>query len=338
MRTWCRVGLIVFFFWARVAGALAPPRREIGKLLRLAGIEGAFEATPLQSGFCNDVFRVEAAGAEPVVVKLFSAMARARCDAPCRGVVDVAVGAAGLGPRVLARTDDALVCAFVAGVEADEAAVRRDGCRLAVDEIAPKLRALHALPTPAPLPAAPAALWRGVDAMLAAYGGARHGPIDAATLAREARRMRAAVDAVAAADVVGHGDLKPSNVMVDAAGAATFIDFELAGPNYRGYDIFKLFRSSSEPPVTNADLSRFLAAYLGPSATARTVDHILLETRLFEPLTWLEAAIFFAFASVQLPAKRDEMRALAADRWCAYEAVAGGPFDANVARLARHAC
>ena len=77
--------------------------------------------------------------------------------------------------------------------------------------------------------------------------------------------------------------------------------------------------------------------YLGDAATPRTVDHVLLETRLFEPLTWLEAAIFFAFASVQLPAKRDEMRALAADRWRAYEAVAGDPFDANVARLARHA-
>ena len=58
-----------------------------------------------------------------------------------------------------------------------------------------------------------------------------------------------------------HGDLKPSNVMqqlpaeADAGVAAnpatlssdvTFIDFELAGPHYRGYDLFKLFRTSGQ--------------------------------------------------------------------------------------------
>ena len=34
-----------------------------------------------------------------------------------------------------------------------------------------------------------------------------------------------------------------------------------------------------------------------------------METKLFEPLTWLEAAIFFSFAAATLPEKRDEMAA-----------------------------
>jgi len=329
--------------WARAVALLgsvfslsSPADPRIGKLLRDAGVEGPYRATELESGFCNDVFRVDADARDgaPVVVKLFSGMAKARCDAACRGVVDVAVGAAGLGPEILLRTEDALVCEFVAGAEIDEAAVHANDCALAVDVLAPKLRRLHALPSPPPLPRAPAALWRGVDAML---GGAGGGPIALERLEREAARMRRAVGAVAEADVLGHGDLKPSNVMLGADGAATFIDFELAGPNYRGYDIFKLFRTAGPSPVSDQNLGRFVEAYLGETASASAVDHVRLETRLFEPLTWLEAAIFFSFASVQLPEKRSEMAALAADRWRAYEAVAGGAFDANVRALERHA-
>ena len=58
------------------------------------------------------------------------------------------------------------------------------------------------------------------------------------------------------ADVLGHGDLKPSNVLRLRRGGITFIDFELAGPNYRGYDIFKLFRTSKLPAASDASPSR----------------------------------------------------------------------------------
>mmetsp|Transcript_8315 Transcript_8315/g.26004 ORF Transcript_8315/g.26004 Transcript_8315/m.26004 type:complete len:266 (+) Transcript_8315:2-799(+) len=258
-------------------------------------------------------------------------MAKARCDGPCRGVVDRAVGEAGLGPRILVRTDDALVADFVPGATLGEADVRRDGCKLAISEIAPKLRQLHALATPPPLPDAPAALWRGVDAMLSRCGDAT---ISQKVLAREAARMRRAVDAVAAADVLGHGDLKPSNVLL-VDGRTTFIDFELSGPNYRGYDIYKLFRTKALPPVPDDELLRFVEAYLGDGAAPGAAVACALESRIFEPLTWLEAAIFFAFAAATLPEKRVEMAALARDRWAAYEDCAGSAFDTAVAALER---
>ena len=84
--------------------------------------------------------------------------------------------------------------------------------------------------------------------------------------------MRARCEALDLPIVYGHGDLKPSNVMSThssaaagaavgaAAGAAAdadaeqdqansdsqicFIDFELAGQTYRGYDLYKLFRTT----------------------------------------------------------------------------------------------
>ena len=47
----------------------------------------------------------------------------------------------------------------------------------------------------------------------------------------------------------------------------------------------------------------------------------------------LMAAIFFSFAAATLPEKRDEMAALARDRWAAYEDCAGAGFDAAVRNL-----
>merc|ERR1740138_1506874 len=56
--------------------------------------------------------------------------------------------------------------------------------------------------------------------------------------------------------VLGHGDLKPSNVFAAptaktgdckrsrTARKAMLIDFELAGPNYAGFDLMKLFRTA----------------------------------------------------------------------------------------------
>ncbi|KAH8066447.1 hypothetical protein JL722_889 [Aureococcus anophagefferens] len=190
----------------------------IGDLLRRTpGVspDCAYDATPLQSGFCNDVFRVDVEHRpQPLVVKLFSDLARARCAPACRGVVDVAAGAAGLGPRV------------------------------------------------------------------------------------------------ARADVLGHGDFKPSNVLLHD-GAAVFIDFELAGPNYRGYDIFKLFRTNEMAPASDAELLRFIAVYLaegGADSGDAEAARCLAESKLFEPLTWLEAAIFFEFAAAPRGCRRSATR------------------------------
>ena len=81
-------------------------------------------------------------------------------------------------------------------------------------------------------------------------------------------------------------------------------------------------------------LSALLSAAVHAVATQRAADACLLETKLFEPLTWLEAAIFFSFAAATLPEKRAEMAALARDRWAAYEDCAGAGFDAAVKNLA----
>ena len=89
--------------------------------------------------------------------------------------------------------------------------------------------------------------------------------------------MRDRFDALRLPVVMGHGDLKPSNIMYaksalevsDRCGKrggkarssgleVSFIDFELTGFHYRGYDLCKLFRTSGE--MSTANLNAFLQA------------------------------------------------------------------------------
>ena len=145
--------------------------------------------------------------------------------------------------------------------------------------------------------------------------------------------MRARCDALRLPVVRGHGDLKPSNVMRSTRRAAevTFIDFELAGCHYRGYDLFKLFRTNGRRSPDN--MRTFLRSYLScrhthaaaagvtpahaasPAASAASttpaegalaaleLDELLAEANAAEPLTWLEAAIFFLFATCVYPSR-----------------------------------
>ena len=177
--------------------------------------------------------------------------------------------------------------------------------------------------------------------------------------------MRARCDALDLPLVLGHGDLKPSNVMHDATAQPpiSFIDFELCGMNYRGYDLFKLFRTSAD--MSTANLRSFLAAYLeesaalsrdGPPDAAATdapspsLAELEAESYAAEPLTWLEvrgvgrsdepvrpplrpsmtgsyspwqAAVFFLFAVSVYPEQAPKWAPLATQRWEAYLESAG---------------
>lgn len=115
------------------------------------------------------------------------------------------------------------------------------------------------------------------------------------------------------------------------------IDFELAGPNYRGFDIFKLYRRGQLPVEGEVDgeacqdstgddrpLRRFAAAYLhalpsSQGSESKELSHLMSEVLLFEPLTWLEASIFFLFALTEDEAHSDKWTALACHRWRNYE-------------------
>merc|ERR1712066_1161196 len=65
----------------------------------------------------------------------------------------------------------------------------------------------------------------------------------------EINAARAILERHRPALVLGHGDCKPSNIIVSGENAetVTLIDFELSGPNYRGFDLMKVFRTAAGP-------------------------------------------------------------------------------------------
>lgn len=184
-------------------------------------------------------------------------------------------------------------------------------------------------------------------------------------LKAEATRLRRLYESLELPLVIGHGDLKPSNLMLcdhaDPECAVegvqcglddiVFIDFELAGRHYRGYDLFKLFRTNGEITPENLDafLTRYLPVYARAADTANAaadngeppspwlnqepnaiaeeiaaelqeaeLEEFTYETLLFEPLSWFEAAVFFVFAMREFPDEAHRWERLAVSRWKCY--------------------
>ena len=98
--------------------------------------------------------------------------------------------------------------------------------------------------------------------------------------------------------VLCHGDLKPSNVMVYDNEVPKLIDFELSGVGWRGFDLYKMFRTGKGSRESN--MVEFCASYLeggaGGSGGGSSSKLLVQEAKLFEPVTWLEAGVFFLFA------------------------------------------
>lgn len=223
--------------------------------------------------------------------------------------------------------------------------------------IASKLATLHSLPLPAQEGSSSdngdgrgeVALWIFLERMLARIERMPHGlspTITVGDIRGEVRRMRACADALALPIVHGHGDLKPSNVMSSAGNARVqFIDFELAGAHYRGYDLHKIFRTGLPfTPTSRANMELFLSVYreatghprthaeglkggagaegTAPSVPLSALTQLRAEAAASEPLTWLEAAVFFWFAMAEFPAQATEWAPLAIDRWNKYRQTA----------------
>uniref|UniRef100_A0A7S4S7S5 ethanolamine kinase n=1 Tax=Ditylum brightwellii TaxID=49249 RepID=A0A7S4S7S5_9STRA len=192
----------------------------------------------------------------------------------------------------------------------------------------------------------------------------------------EIQLMHQTLDDLGLPLVLAHGDLKPSNIIVAQEvdnnknsqqqpslhnHHVVLIDFELGGLNYRGYDIFKLFRTSSNENCGHGqypkNMKAFVEAYVeemrqGQKEQARDtgghgnifsvnqngemeadnselVDLIICETLLFEPLTWLEAGVFYLFATKGDAYQKERWTELALDRFENYE-ISMGTFQNRV--------
>ena len=189
--------------------------------------------------------------------------------------------------------------------------------------------AFHSLPVPPEFNTNEPLLWKWLDRMLEAIERSDNADVlpdeaNLQALRHEVRRVSAAVQGrVGTTIVLAHGDLKPSNVLLIGEDPVDLqlIDLELSGPNYRGFDLMKLFRTSPDN-FSESHFRNFVAEYCRAAGLDESrMQDIEEETKLFEPLTWLEAAVFFALVLVLEPSDSDDAKqweSLLLDRWMRY--------------------
>merc|ERR1740120_260526 len=74
--------------------------------------------------------------------------------------------------------------------------------------------------------------------------------------------------------VFSHGSMNPHNVMMNSDGSVKFIDFELGGPNYRGFDLMKLFRTTEA--FSEKSMEYFLRVYSAAVSELHSKDDATL--------------------------------------------------------------
>jgi len=285
------------------------------KELEAAGFE------PLTAGFANRVCATERRG-QPLITKRYTDLVFLRLTPEAVGSVDVLAGEAGLGPRVLYSGPSGMVMERAPGRTLEEPDFHCNDAPL-LASVARALAGLHNLPVPKACEGEPM-LWRTVDKMMEvaaqrpdlwpSEGMPGLGPVLV-----EIMRAKQAPTVQASKVVLGHGDFKPSNIMLHE-GAVKLIDFELGGPNFRGFDLFKVFRTAEG--FSDTSMREFLRRYLAAAGEPCSEEDVLglaVEARVFEPLTWLEAAVFFLTLPQFKPEQTARWHELAIDRWTKFE-------------------
>eukprot|EP00928_Gymnodinium_smaydae_P080458 TRINITY_DN64146_c0_g1_i1.p1 TRINITY_DN64146_c0_g1~~TRINITY_DN64146_c0_g1_i1.p1 ORF type:complete len:729 (+),score=100.22 TRINITY_DN64146_c0_g1_i1:83-2269(+) len=286
---------------------------------------GAMGYESLTIGFANNVYAVTRRG-YPLVTKAFMQLSAMRLDPETIGQADMHAGRFGIGPKVYYAGQSGVVMDRLPGRTLSEADIHKGDFRL-LGGIADMLARCHQLPTPSIFMEGVPLLWRQIDKMMGVAGRRPElmpkGMPDLSVISREINSMRVALDKHNPKVCFCHGSMNPSNVMLSSDGNMKFIDFELGGPNYRGFDQMKLFRTAGE--FSERCLEHFLRVYVAATGDYQhkgkeEMAALVKEVRMFEPLTWLEASIFFLVMPQFKPEGAARWNELAIHRWKKFEA------------------
>jgi tRNA A-37 threonylcarbamoyl transferase component Bud32 len=297
-------------------------------------------------GFSNNVFRVEVHNRDNgntkqiLVAKVFSDLAKNRLDPNQNymGQVDELLHRAGLGPKIVAHTPDALLMEHIDGHVLTESIIfdtRNDRGLNVCTAVGDALGRLHSLQAIAD-GARPNMLWHALNVMLSSIDKRLELSTASGTTWTLAKLQdtigdyRNRLEGLNIPSVpMGHGDFKLSNVMTTTADEIRFIDFELTGTHYRGYDLAKFFRSSKQSACSHLRRRHQEAFWEGyhqrtpvgqTESLCEAMSQLEWEAQLLEPMTWLEAASFFlSMATLDDPSQQDRWNGLAESRLLSFE-------------------
>jgi len=280
--------------WNRVRAASGKPESHDFLKLKAFLSDCKFEERDvlvMSGGFCNKVFKVNASSGNQIV-KFYSSVSKLRTQPELRNLADVLCADLKLSPNVLKKSDCGIAHEFICGEVLTEEELHNASDEL-LHNIARKIHTLHTLEAPQPYGTTPL-IWTWLECMLAHIDPNSIALLDFVSLEDlkgEILQMKNSIKANNLPVVFCHGDLKPSNLLFDSE-QIWLIDLELAGPNYRGFDLMKLFRA--KPELFSEESFKYFMSCYAENEPRTTVDELILECRTCEALTWLEAAIFFA--------------------------------------------
>ena len=325
--------------WTRKSMKMSAEDQAITELLDQAGVVPArIDLLDGQAAFCNRVYRITTcsrtnATNQPhhpttVIAKLFSPLALERMD-PRRslGQIDAYVARNGLAPTVLARNARGILLQDCGGRVMTEHDVYDPASDQATYRCALALAQLHNLPE---LPAdkssadAPNMFWRACAVSMSHIANDWECTTTTSGTHWNKALLQKVLDEhqVVMKDLstvpVGHGDFKPSNaIAADIAGRTVFIDLEMTGRHYRSFDVAKFLRTSSKE--YSHERKRFFLESYAHAVDCCNVVGLEQEVDLAMPLTWLEAAIFFAAMETLDGSQAAKWNDLARDRLENYE-------------------
>jgi tRNA A-37 threonylcarbamoyl transferase component Bud32 len=323
--------------------------RYLEPLLKEAGLDQARIVVEKLSdlGFSNNVFRVEVHTNDHgntkqiLVAKVFSDLAKKRLDPNQNymGQVDEILYREGLGPKIVAHTPDALLMEHIDGQVLTESIIfdtHNDRGLSVCSAVGDALGRLHSLQGIDDGVKRPNMLWHALNVMLSSIDKR----LELSTVSGTTWTLAKLQDTIGiyrnrleGLDIpcvaLGHGDFKLSNVMITNTDEIRFIDFELTGTHYRGYDLAKFFRSSKQATFSHhrrRHQEAFWESYHqrtsseGPKSLSEAVSQLEWEAQLLEPMTWLEAASFFlSMATLDDPSQQDKWNGLAESRLLSFE-------------------
>lgn len=207
--------------------------------------------------------------------------------------IDLMASEQKLGPSIKSCTDDGILMDYlVDGTTLDEATIHGAQANDLLEGIAMQLKRFHSLPVPL---GSNNMLWYSLKAMLEDSSSTE--------LKKEYQHLQSQISPLPLPTCLGHGDFKPSNVMLlgptpalpsihspqstTVQDSIRFIDFELSGLGYRGFDVAKFFRRTDRKQTNEANMEDFLKSYCGDDSNDNNYEVSLLqqEAELLLPLT-----------------------------------------------------
>ena len=289
---------------------------NVCKFLDRAGIDldDVESVEPLDyNGYCNKVYRVNVKTNDEqqhvtYVSKLYSNAAKIRLGCLSNDEdVDRLASDMNIGPKVFFKDSDGIVMDFVEGVTLTVDQVHGIDNLDLCQKIARCVARLHSIECDR---SNGNVLWMTLDKMLNKINDLPSeefpGTWSIQKLKSEVSSMKNMIKSLHLQEVMCHGDLKPSNLLLtpkhnlavfEEGESVIMIDFELSGLNYRGFDVCKLFRTSKTCEHSRNSFEAFAKSYLryieenrpllgqDEKLQKNSVKGLVLEARLFEPIT-----------------------------------------------------